>query len=289
MDLQTLKSKSPPPVYFGQSYSPGFNVDGFFVIGDPRAEGGHTYSQFFRDGSVEAVLTTIADEKTVYPSRIEKNVIHAATVYVPLLVQSGCEYPFTLSVALLGMKGRVAPPDQWGELLGHKIDGRQLLLQAALPRPVCYRARVVASPSLLPTADEGGPMAKISVGTREELVRALSERYRVAAQAEKRRILDEFVALTGYHRKHAIRVLRAPVNAPEVKARSRVRLYDDAVREALVILWEASDRVCGKRLKPLLPVLLPALERHGHIKLDDEVRARVLTASAATMDRVLAG
>jgi hypothetical protein len=132
-------------------------------------------------------------------------------------------------------------------------------------------------------------MAKISVGTREELVRALSERYRVAARAEKRRILDEFVALTGYHRKHAIRALLAPGIAPAGATRSRVRLYDDAVREALVVLWEASDRVCGKRLKPLLPVLLPALERHGHMKLDDDVRARVLTASAATMDRVLAG
>ena len=105
---------------------------------------------------------------------------------------------------------------------------------------------------------------KISPSTREELVLAISERYRVAARAEKRTILDEFVAITGYHRKHAVRVLNSEASAAEAK-RSRLRLYDEAVRVALVTLWEASDRVCGKRLKPLLSVLVPALERHGHL------------------------
>ena len=59
------------------------------------------------------------------------------------------------------------------------------------------------------------------------------------------------------------------------------------MREALILLWEASDRVCGKRLKPLLPLLVTALERHGHLTLDVTVRARVLAASAATLDRML--
>jgi integrase len=40
--------------------------------------------------------------------------------------------------------------------------------------------------------------------------------------------------------------------------------------------------VCGKRLKPLLPLLVSALERHGHLTLDATVRARVLAASAAS-------
>ena len=53
------------------------------------------------------------------------------------------------------------------------------------------------------------------------------------------------------------------------------------------MLWEASDRVCGKRLKPLLRILLPALERHGHLKLDEVIRAKVLAMSAATIDRLL--
>ena len=55
------------------------------------------------------------------------------------------------------------------------------------------------------------------------------------------------------------------------------------------MLWEASDRICAKRLKPLLPVLLPSLERHGHIRLDAGVRARLLAVSASTIDRMLTG
>ena len=55
----------------------------------------------------------------------------------------------------------------------------------------------------------------------------------------------------------------------------------------LVVLGEASDRLCGKRLKALLPVLVPAMERHGHLQLDALVRHRLLAMSAATMDRLL--
>jgi hypothetical protein len=130
-------------------------------------------------------------------------------------------------------------------------------------------------------------MSKVSAETRRELVQALGERYRTVGRQEKRRILDEFVALTGYHRKHAIRALNGEDAASISGKCGRRRLYDDAVREMLIVLWEASDRVCGKRLKPLLPVLLPALERHGHVRLDPTVRERVMAVSAATIDRVL--
>jgi hypothetical protein len=123
---------------------------------------------------------------------------------------------------------------------------------------------------------------------RRELLLAIAQRYGQAERSSRRAILDEFVAITGYHRKHAIRVLAtAQTDNPTVR-RPRLRLYDEAVRQALVVLWEASDRLCGKRLKPLIPVLLDALQRHGHLLLEGEVRARVLTVSAATIDRLLA-
>ena len=63
--------------------------------------------------------------------------------------------------------------------------------------------------------------------TRKELVEALRVRYGGAALGERIKILDEFVALTGYHRKHAIRVLHAEV-ATATAARTRNRLYDEA-------------------------------------------------------------
>ena len=131
-------------------------------------------------------------------------------------------------------------------------------------------------------------MAKmVSAETRHDLLQATRERYGVGTKDERVRILDEFVAVTGYHRKHVIRLFTAKAVPRDVSRRARLPLYDDAVREALVVLWEASDRVCGKRLKPLLPILVSALERHGHLTLAATVRVRVLAASAATLDRLL--
>ena len=100
------------------------------------------------------------------------------------------------------------------------------------------------------------------VKRRQELMDSLRERYRSGSRGGKCRILDEFVAVTGYHRKHAIRLLRLGRVALIAVARARPRRYGNAVAEALVVLWEASDRVCGKRLKALIPTMLDALERH---------------------------
>lgn len=130
---------------------------------------------------------------------------------------------------------------------------------------------------------------RISRGSRRELVGAIVERYRTGSRSDKRRILTEFVAVTGYHRKHAIRILNGGAKAWSQATRfRRPRVYEEAVQQALVVLWEAADRICGKRLKALLPVLVTALERHGHLKLDDAVRERLFKASAATIDRLLA-
>ena len=119
----------------------------------------------------------------------------------------------------------------------------------------------------------------------------MGRRYRESPKMDKTRIVDEFVALTGYHRKHGVRLLSQPCDT-EGKAvqdgcvRSR-RVYDEAVKETLTVMWEASDRICGKRLKAIIPELLAAMERHGHLSLDQQVRRRVLRVSAATIDRLL--
>jgi len=78
---------------------------------------------------------------------------------------------------------------------------------------------------------------------RRDLADAVRGRYRSASGVEKRRILDEFIATTGYHEKSAIRVLNADPEVKEPRARARAPLYDEAVRAALIVLWEASDRV----------------------------------------------
>ncbi|MEM5440284.1 transposase family protein [Paraburkholderia diazotrophica] len=122
--------------------------------------------------------------------------------------------------------------------------------------------------------------------TRRELTEAVGERYRRSDRNEKREILDEFVQVTGYHRKHAIRVLcREPL--PSRAKPGPQRRYDDEVRAALITLWEAADRICGKRLKALIPTLIDSMTRHGHLRLSKEVRQRLNQISAATIDRLL--
>ena len=111
----------------------------------------------------------------------------------------------------------------------------------------------------------------LSGQARRELIDAVRARYRISTRSEKQLILREFLAITGYHRKSAIRVLKQVSGgegpAPRI---ARPRVYDEAFRRTLVVLWEASDRVCGKRLRVLLPTLVPALERHGHMVIDCE-------------------
>ena len=48
-----------------------------------------------------------------------------------------------------------------------------------------------------------------------------------------------------------MRVLRSGSTASGTDGRGGRRIHDDAIREALVVLREASDRICGKRLKAL--------------------------------------
>lgn len=126
------------------------------------------------------------------------------------------------------------------------------------------------------------------MATRDELLVALAARYRGSGRAEKTRILDEFASVTGHHRKHAMRLLRAGPPGRASASRPERQVYQVAVREALIVLWEASDRMCGKRLKAMIPTLLPAMERHGHLDLAPEIRAALLAISAATIDRALA-
>ncbi len=122
---------------------------------------------------------------------------------------------------------------------------------------------------------------------RDELVMALSGRYVAGSRVERGRMLDEFAALTGHHRKHAMRLLRAGLERGGSGLRSERRMYDQATRAALIVIWEALDRVCGKRLRPLVPILVAAMERYGHLQLAPEVRTGLLAMSAATIDRAL--
>ena len=128
----------------------------------------------------------------------------------------------------------------------------------------------------------------MSFQAKRELLAQSASRYQAANHAQKSGILDEFVAVTGYTRKYAIRILRHPPPVAVAITRPRAPRYGPTVQEALRVAWEAANGICGKRLVPFLPELVPALERHGHLYLSDDVRAQLLALSPATADRLLA-
>ena len=123
---------------------------------------------------------------------------------------------------------------------------------------------------------------------KQELLATIRGRYGESSKEEKSRILDEFIAVSGHHRKHGIRLLGQLGSGedPPRPVRGR-RIYDEAVRGAVIVIWEAADRICGKRRRAALPHLVESMERHGHLDLDPEVRTRLLFASAATLNRLL--
>ena len=129
----------------------------------------------------------------------------------------------------------------------------------------------------------GGGISKMA---KQELVATIRNRYQQASKKDKGRILDEFTAIAGHHRKQGIRLPSGTADNNSKQAVGR-RIYDEAVREAVIVVWEASDRICGKRLKAGLPTFVDSMERHRHRNLDPVVRERLLSASAATLDRLL--
>lgn len=122
---------------------------------------------------------------------------------------------------------------------------------------------------------------------KRELLNKIRPRYLKASKAEKTRILDEFVATTDYNRKYAIHLLCNGPPKRSTKKAGRQRKYGPDVVAALVKVWEASGRVCGKRLQPFMAEMVAVLERHGELAISPETRSLLLQMSAATIDRRL--
>ncbi len=109
-----------------------------------------------------------------------------------------------------------------------------------------------------------------------EYVQALRSRYLGTSRAEKGKMLDEFTQVTGLHRKAAIGLLHRPSRPGVGKRRGRPRKYGTGEAEALRVAWEASDRVCSRRLQPFLPEMVKVIRQHGEQIID-----------AAAIDRLL--
>jgi len=118
-----------------------------------------------------------------------------------------------------------------------------------------------------------------------EYLASIVERYRGAGRKYKTRILDEFCAVSGRHRKHAIRLLSEKHKGRKRKP-GRPSRYGEAERKVLEAIWLAAGRLCSKRLQAAISTWLPWYElEHG--RLDTKVRSNLLGISPRTLDRVI--
>jgi len=124
--------------------------------------------------------------------------------------------------------------------------------------------------------------------TRKELVKKLRRRYQTAGAEHKRKLLDQAQELLGYHRKAAIRALRAPEVEPGPRiVTGRPLTYEpDRLLPWLQPIWRATDYACGRRLQAMLPEWIPAYEEHER-RIPAEAKDKLLQASARTLDRLL--
>jgi hypothetical protein len=132
---------------------------------------------------------------------------------------------------------------------------------------------------------------------RKAVTREVAFRYRQASKNQKRLILDELCALTGWHRDHARRALREVAARPVGGSRRRLKapvrrrrapVYDEEFMRIVRVAWAVLDGPCGKRLAPVLPELVRVLAKHREVLVSPEQRELLGKISAATIDRRLA-
>lgn len=128
----------------------------------------------------------------------------------------------------------------------------------------------------------------MSQKTRKEVLTKLRNRYLKAGLEHKRLLLDQAQELFGYHRKAAIRALRASADpaVPRIIT-GRPPVYEPGLLLPwLRPIWSATAYACGRRLEAMLPEWIPAYEQHQE-RLPTEVKEKLLAASARTLDRLL--
>jgi len=128
----------------------------------------------------------------------------------------------------------------------------------------------------------------MSQQTRSEVLGKLWRRYLGAGAEHKRKLLDQAQELLGYHRKAAIRALRAAEvqRGPRIIT-GRPKLYEPGLLlRWLRPIWAATDYACGQRLVAMLPEWIPAFEQHER-RMPGEAREKLLLASGRTLDRLL--
>src|SRR5215468_5837516 len=127
----------------------------------------------------------------------------------------------------------------------------------------------------------------MSLSAKREALARIHGRYQRAGRPHKTRILDEFCATCGYHRKAALRLLNRPLpTAPPARSGPKIIYPPTQILPVLKAVWLASDQLCSKLLKAALPEWLEHHERRS-APLPEAFKEKLLQISPAQIDRLL--
>jgi IS30 family transposase len=127
----------------------------------------------------------------------------------------------------------------------------------------------------------------MTVNERRKCLKRMQGRYLSGTRAERSRLLDELVVLTGLHRKSVVRLLKGPSLERQPRRRQRSREYGAPVDDALRVIWESLDYICAERLTPALVSTAEQLARHGELEVTSEVLEQLGRISVASVQRRL--
>lgn len=127
-------------------------------------------------------------------------------------------------------------------------------------------------------------MSKMS---KREYLWELKTKYRKSSKKEKGRLLDDFCAFTGLHRKSALRSISKPLPPKFKHQRNRQREYDQEVVDALVVIWRAFNEICAERFHPEISTMIDKLVICKRLMVSAETQEKLLKISLATTKRIV--
>jgi len=129
---------------------------------------------------------------------------------------------------------------------------------------------------------------KLSLSVKKMLLNKIKDKYKKAKKKDKSFIIDDVVELTNYKRKYAIHQLNNIKETTNKKKREgNNKKYTEVIKEALVKVWYASNRICSKRLAGFLPEMVQIMHDKNHLNLEDKNKKLLATISASSIDRLL--
>lgn len=127
---------------------------------------------------------------------------------------------------------------------------------------------------------------RMTIDERYKYLRKMRPHYLKATGQKRSELLDEMERVTDLHRKSLIRLLKK-VPQRQKRVRERERTYKSDVDDALRVISESYDYVCGERLQPNLVWMAHQLAQHGELETTPQLLAQLEKISVSTVNRIL--